>query len=161
MAADRVVLIGVGNEYRHDDGAAAAVLAELTARGVGADRVALCDGEPTRLIDLWDGAALAVVVDAVHAHPGEPGRIHRISARPDATEPEHPGCGSHGLGLGEAVALARVLGRLPGELVVIAVEGGDFTIGQGLGPEVARAVPRAAELVREVLAEHRIRHGRS
>ncbi|GGQ88348.1 hydrogenase maturation protease [Kitasatospora griseola] len=161
MTADQVVLIGVGNEYRHDDGAAAAVLAELTACGVEADRVALCDGEPTRLIDLWDGAALAVVVDAVHSHPGDPGRIHRIRTRGDATRPEHPGGGSHGLGLGEAVALARVLGRLPGELVVIAVEGGDFTIGQGLGPEVARAVPRAAELVREVLAEHRIRYGRS
>ncbi|MER5352152.1 hypothetical protein ABT093_17720 [Kitasatospora sp. NPDC002551] len=65
--------------------------------------------------------------------------------------------GTHGLGLGQGTALAAELGRLPGELVVVAVEGGDFTIGQGLGPAVAAAVPRAAEEVRAVLAAHRDR----
>ncbi|MFE0462453.1 hydrogenase maturation protease [Kitasatospora sp. NPDC058965] len=160
MAGDRIVLIGVGNEYRRDDGVALAVLGELTAAGVEADRIALCDGEPTRLIDLWDGAALAVVVDAVHAHPGRPGRVHRLRARADAPVPEGPGAGSHGLGLGEAVALARILDRLPEELLVVAVEGADFGIGQGLSPAVAAAVPRAADLVREALAAHRAGPGR-
>jgi hydrogenase maturation protease len=161
MAADRIVLIGVGNEYRHDDGVALAVLGELTAGGVEADRLALCDGEPTRLIDLWDGAALAVVVDAVHAHPGRPGRIHRFHARAEAPAAEGPGAGSHGLGLGEAVALARILDRLPDELLVIAVEGADFSIGEGLSPDVAEAVPRTADLVRESIAAHRARRGGS
>ncbi|MGH3405779.1 MAG: hypothetical protein ACRDRJ_25285, partial [Streptosporangiaceae bacterium] len=31
------------------------------------------DGEPTRLIEAWTGAALAVVVDAVRVQPPRPG----------------------------------------------------------------------------------------
>ncbi|WP_327063611.1 hydrogenase maturation protease [Kitasatospora purpeofusca] len=159
MAADRTALVGVGNEYRHDDdGAAAAVLAELIGGGIEVDRVALCDGEPTPLIELWMGADLAVVFDAVHGHLGEPGRIHQVAVGPgllDTPPDEAGGAGTHGLGLGHAVALASALGRLPAVLLIIAVEGAEFTVGQGLTPAVADAVPRAALLAREKLAAHR------
>jgi hydrogenase maturation protease len=66
------VVIGVGNEFRRDDGAGPAVIARL--RGLvppGVDLV-VTDGEPTRLIEAWTGAALAVVVDAVRAQPPRP-----------------------------------------------------------------------------------------
>lgn len=162
MARDRIVLIGVGNEYRHDDGAALAVLAELTAAGVEADRIALCDGEPTRLMELWEGADLAIVVDAVHGHPGHPGRIHQVAVYPDLPDgplDEAAAAGTHGLGLGHGIALASALGRLPDELLIIAVEGADFTLGQGLSPAVAAAVPHAADRVRDKLAAHRVRRG--
>ena len=38
----------------------------------------VCDGEPTRMIEAWACASLAVVVDAVLASPPVPGRLHRI-----------------------------------------------------------------------------------
>ncbi|GAA2250366.1 hypothetical protein GCM10010430_36450 [Kitasatospora cystarginea] len=156
-AEDRIVLIGVGDEYRHDDGAAVAVLAELAADRLPADRIALSDGEPSRLIELWEGAGLAVVVDAVHSHPAEPGRLHQVRVSPDdpgGAMAESHAADSHGLGLGEAVGLAAVLGRLPRELLIVAVEGADFTEGEGLSQDVAAAVPRAADLVRQAVAEH-------
>ena len=50
----------------------------------GVDLV-ITDGEPTRLIEAWTGAALAVVVDAVRAQPPHPGRVHRfVVDRPGA-----------------------------------------------------------------------------
>ena len=75
-----VVVIGVGNEFRRDDGAGPAVigqLRDLVPSGVG---LVITDGEPTRLIEAWTGAALAVVVDAVRAQPPHPGRVHRFVA---------------------------------------------------------------------------------
>ncbi|MHC5909065.1 hydrogenase maturation protease [Streptomyces sp. S6] len=154
-----VVVIGVGNEFRRDDGVAHAVVARLRERA-GEHRLppgtvlATCDGDPARLIGLWEGAALAVVVDAAHAHPGTPGRVHRIAldgnrlAPPSATS-------SHGLGLGEAVELARTLDRLPGHLVVYAVEGADGSFGTGLSPAVAAAVPLLAAAVEDEIAHYR------
>jgi hydrogenase maturation protease len=115
---------------------------------------ATCDGDPGRLIGLWQGAALAVVVDAAHAHPGTPGRVHRLEldagrlARPQTTS-------SHGLGLGEAVELAGVLGLLPDHLVVYAVEGADGSFGTGLSPAVAAAVDPLVAAVEDELARHR------
>ncbi|MFD0418699.1 hydrogenase maturation protease [Streptomyces sp. NPDC127108] len=154
-----IAVVGVGNEYRHDDGVGWAVVGRMRERAARrplppGTTLATCDGDPVRLISLWEGAGLAVVVDAAHTHPGAPGRVHRIEldaarlARPPATS-------SHGLGLGEAVELARVLGRLPGRLVVYAVEGGDSSLGTGLSSAVAEAVAPLAEAVEVELVRHR------
>ena len=160
MDDQRIVVIGVGNEYRHDDGAAVAVLAELAAEELAVDRLTLCDGEPTRLMELWEGADLAVVVDAVHSHPGEPGRVHRVEVDADhlLADPladEEAAAGTHGLGLGHAVALAAALERLPGKLLIVAVEGADFSIGEGLSPAVTDAVPPVVAEVRRAVEAHR------
>ncbi|MFI8454620.1 hydrogenase maturation protease [Kitasatospora sp. NPDC085464] len=153
----RVVVIGVGNEYRRDDGVAVAVVAELATAGPAVDRLALCDGEPTRLMELWDGADLAVVVDAVRLDPGEPGLIHLIAVDaghlPADSPADEAAAGTHGLGLGHGVALAAAVGKLPRELLIVAVEGRDFSIGEGLSRAVADAVPRlVAEVQRAVEA---------
>ncbi|MGW2374249.1 MULTISPECIES: hydrogenase maturation protease [Kitasatospora] len=160
MGNERIVVIGVGNEYRHDDGAAVSVLAQLAAEDLAVDRLTLCDGEPTRLMELWEDAGLAIVVDAVHGHPGEPGRIHSVTVDADhlladpLVDEESP-AGTHGLGLGHGVALAAALGRLPRELLIVAVEGADFSIGEGLSPAVTDAVPRAVSEVRRAVEAHR------
>ena len=72
------MVIGVGNEYRRDDGAGLAVVTSLRDRVPPGVELVLTDGEPTRLIEAWTGAALAVVVDAVRADPPRPGRMHRF-----------------------------------------------------------------------------------
>jgi Ni,Fe-hydrogenase maturation factor len=60
---------------------------------------------------------------------------------------------SHGLGLDEAVALAFALDRMPGRLIVHAVEAGDLAQGTGLSPAVATAVDAlAAAVMRDVAA---------
>lgn len=62
------------HEFRRDDGAGPAVIARLRALQPGDESLshvtlALSDGEPGRMIDLWEGARLAVVIDAVRACP--------------------------------------------------------------------------------------------
>jgi hydrogenase maturation protease len=105
------------------------------------------DGEPTGLIDAWDGADLAIVVDAVASH-GAPGRIHRLEV--DAVKELKPAAevSSHGPSPGAAVALARALDRLPGRLVLYGIEGKTFTPGLGLSAEVEASV---AELTKRIL----------
>ncbi len=61
---------------------------------------------------------------------------------------------THALGLGEAIELARALGRLPGRLLVYGVEGADFGTGEGLSPAVTAALgPLADELLRKARVE--------
>ncbi|WP_030664746.1 hydrogenase maturation protease [Streptomyces rimosus] len=162
--APRIAVIGVGNAFRHDDGIGPAVVHRLRERAL--DRplpssVALvdCDGESGRLMSVWEGAELAIVVDAAHAHPGLPGRVHRFDhegpyARPAATS-------SHGLGLGEAIELSDALGRLPGRLIVFAVEGADSSLGTGLSPAVAGVLDRLAATVEAEITLHRDARARS
>ena len=54
---------------------------------------------------------------------------------------------SHGLGLDDAVGLAVALNRMPGRLIVHAIEAADLGQGPGLTPPVAAAVAAAAAAV--------------
>ncbi len=47
------VVIGIGNEFRRDDGAGPAVIGQLRGRAPAGVRLVITDGEPTRLIDAW------------------------------------------------------------------------------------------------------------
>ncbi|MEZ5170359.1 MAG: hydrogenase maturation protease [Acidimicrobiia bacterium] len=145
-------LIGVGNDFRRDDGVGLRA-ADLAEERLGATvEVYALDGEPTRVIDAWDGAELAIVVDGVRSG-AEPGTIHRLVLEPGDPDRPDPEAGrqhdipedprarsSHAAGPGEAVALARALGRMPRKLLLYGVEGGDFGEGPGLSPAVERAL---------------------
>jgi hydrogenase maturation protease len=146
-----VVVIGLGDEFRRDDGAGPAVIDQLRELAPPGVALVVTDGEPTRLIEAWTGAALAVVVDAVRAEPPQPGTAHRFVL-------DRPGPGaawpasSHGFGLDDAIALALALDRMPGRLVVHAIEAADLTQGTGLTSAVAAAVDTVAAAILDDIA---------
>ncbi|NKY88510.1 hydrogenase maturation protease [Nocardia veterana] len=148
MTGRRAVVIGVGNEYRRDDAVGPVVVHRLERLGIPDVSVAVCDGEPTGLLDLWAGADLAVVVDAVLCEPSTPGRIWRTTI--EALRGRTYAASSHALGIPDAVPLGRILGRVPAELVVVAVEAEVVDLGVGLSDPVAAAVP---EVLAAVLTE--------
>ncbi len=145
----QAVVIGVGNEYRRDDGVGPAVLTELSSLDLGDVALVACDGEPTQLFDAWSDVPLAVVIDAVMCTPSSPGRVHRTTL---AGEIAVTAASTHGLGIPEAVRLGQALDRVPSRLVVLAVEAADIGFGVGLSDAVAAAVPSVVEAVRAELA---------
>jgi hydrogenase maturation protease len=153
--ARRAVLIGVGNSYRRDDGigpALAAVIGELDLPGVS---VVISDGEPSRLLDAWSEASLAVVVDATRCDGGVPGQIRCHDVTGDRVADGWTAGGSastHGLGIGEAIHLAKIMDQMPERLVVFAVEAADIGYGEHMSQAVSASLP---ELTEVVLAELR------
>jgi hydrogenase maturation protease len=151
----QTIVIGVGTELRGDDGFGAAVIEALRAYSgvVGRVRLAVCDGEPARMIDLWEGYRSALVIDAVRGGSERYGFLYRrevVAGGPDLGD--EPGGNTHGAGLGAAVRLGRVMDRLPGRLILYAVHGRDFRLGAPLSAPVAKAVPElAARIGGEVL----------
>jgi len=142
------VVIGVGNAYRGDD-AAGREVARLVQERVPDDLdVVVCELEPTRLIDAWDGAEAALVVDAVSSG-GEPGTVHRFDATGEALPSREFRSSTHALGIGETIELARAIGRLPGRIVVFGIEGETFGSGRELSAGAHSGVERAVELVLE------------
>jgi hydrogenase maturation protease len=147
-----VVVIGVGNEFRGDDGAGPEAVTRLHGRLPGDVRVVLTDGEPTSLLEAWTGAALAIVADAVAGGRAQAGELRRLVLGQTAgvaglTEGEAGLASSHGLGLETAIGLAAVLGRLPRVLIVHCVQGTDFSQRHGLSEPVAAAIGSLADAI--------------
>jgi hydrogenase maturation protease len=163
MSAAPVLVVGVGNRYRRDDGAGLAAAARL-AEAARAP-VALLDeiGDGTDLLDVWRDADTVIVLDAMHSGAA-PGTIRRLDAGTEDGAADvaamlgggRAGGSTHGLGVAEAVALARTLGRLPRRLVIIGIEGARFDAGLDLSPQVARGLDEAVRVgLEEVANVHR------
>lgn len=138
-----MLIVGVGNPDRGDDGVGAWVAERLAAQG----RPAIaCRGETTQLMDAWAGHDHVIVVDAMRSGVA-PGTLRRIDAH-DGPFPTQAFTGStHSFGLAEAIELARALGSLPPRLVVYGIEGARFDIGTSLSEPALQA---ARDLVEEL-----------
>ncbi|WP_327117495.1 hydrogenase maturation protease [Nocardia sp. NBC_01730] len=144
------VVIGLGNQYRGDDAVGPTVVSELQRYRLPNVELTLCDGEPVGLLEAWSGVDLAILVDAVLCEPSDPGRIW-LSTMDNLHGVTHS-ASSHTLGVPEALLLGRALDRIPGKLIVVAVEAANLDLGLGLSAPVAAAVPRVVETVLDELA---------
>jgi hydrogenase maturation protease len=150
------LVVGLGHPDRGDDGVGPAV-ARVVAAHLPPDartRVVV-HGDPTALLDLWEGHDHVVVVDAVVTGL-PPGTLHRVDL--GSTVPRRARrtgeAGTHGLGVVDVVELGRALHRVPARVVVVGVEAGCLDVGTGLTAPVAAAVDEAAAVVRaEVTAD--------
>lgn len=130
-----LLVIGVGNRWRRDDGVGPWVVDRLAAHGVAG--VAL-SGEGAQLMDAWRGAHRAVIVDASQSGAAA-GTVRRFEATETAVPTGLFHYSSHLFSVAEAIEMARILRRLPQRLTVYGIEGRDFSQGEGLSAEVAAA----------------------
>ncbi len=138
------LVIGIGNEYRRDDGAALEVVRRLRPSGV---RCLEESGEGAQLLERWKGADAVVLIDAVRSG-AEPGTIHRFDAAAQPLPAAQFRGSTHAFSLAQAIELSRVLGELPRRVVVFGIEGKNFESGAGLSPEVEGALDEVARRVR-------------
>lgn len=142
-----MLVIGIGNAFRRDDGAGIAVAEGLAGKAPPGVEVVAHHGEGAELMGLWRGRGRVVVVDAVSSGAA-PGTIHRFAAEREALPAELFCFSSHAFGLPQAVEMSRALGEMPGTLLVVGIEGSDFGYGQGMTPPVEAAV---GEIIADLL----------
>jgi len=141
-----VLVIGIGNQYRRDDAVGVIVARALRDQNLDDIEVLEMSGEGAALIEAFQNAERVIVIDAV-CSGATPGTIVRFEAHRQRIPTEFFRYSTHNFGLAEAIELARSLGKLPKELIVYGIEGRDFTVGEGLSPEVARATPEVLERI--------------
>ena len=152
-----VVLAGIGNEMRHDDGAGPVVVARAAqlAPGHAGGLFAALEtslSEPLALLGYWDGADVAIVVDAVRSG-AVPGTVTLTWFEEGAVTLRRAGRrrpSTHGLGVADVYCLAHELGLAPRRVALVGVEGQDFSHGEGLSEPVDCGADRAATLVLEL-----------
>lgn len=148
----RILVAGIGNIFLGDDGFGSEVVrnAEIPHDN---SRVRVIDYGikgmhlAYDLLEEWD---TLVLVDAV-PNRGHPGTLHVFQADCE-TDSDAAGLDGHSMDPAAVFASLRALGGSPPYTVVVGCEAGSVEEGIGLTEPVARAVPRAARAVEEIVA---------
>ncbi|MFQ5729165.1 MAG: hydrogenase maturation protease [Waddliaceae bacterium] len=131
-------LIGIGNEFRRDDGAGPFIIRELKKRSFSNAALFEHGGEGVDLLELWKGFDTVILFDAVSSGK-KPGKIFRIEIPPQ-TIPKDLYCYStHSFSVAEGIELAKTLNLLPKQVILYGIEGKTFEAGIGLSPEVQQS----------------------
>jgi len=141
--AARVLIIGVGNTYRADDGVGIAIARQLSRQILPEVKVIEEGGEGTALVEAWKGYDFVIVVDAIQSG-APPGSIRRFDVSDEKIPSEFFRHSTHAFGVSGAIELARTLNELPSRLIVYGIEGHSFSPGLELSPIVAKVVPSVA-----------------
>jgi hydrogenase maturation protease len=154
VPASKVLVVGLGNSDRGDDGVGPLV-ARMLAALLRSDAVILSLGDDVlSLVAEWNCFDAVICVDAA-APALVPGQIHRIDLAATDLPRYRSSASSHGLGLADAVALARSLNQALPQIVVYAIEGASFAAGAPMTPCVSAA---ARDVADRIVAEvHRLR----
>jgi hydrogenase maturation protease len=146
-----ILVLCLGNALRRDDAVSLRAADLLEADPPGGAVVRRTAASGLYLLDEMDGFDRVVVVDAVRTGRHPPGTVLSFRLE-DLRAPEGPS--PHSIGLPSALSRARAAGApVPSRIRVVAVEVLDTErVGEGLSPEVAGAVPAAAEAIRRAVA---------
>ena len=155
-----VLILGLGNPLRKDDGIGPRVIEELEARGLPEGVVTLDGGtgglDLLRVLEEWDDV---VVVDAADMDESTGGRAAGEFVRFNPMQVElsesRDGLSLHHAGLAEVLALARALDRPLPSIVIIGVQPRDIGWGEGLSEEVEAQLPALLDAVLQEAAIRR------
>ena len=144
----RILVAGVGNVLRRDDGFGPAVVSRLPPLPAGAEVIETGIGGIALLQELMAGCDGLVLVDAVD-RGGEPGTVYVIE--PEVARGEHV-ADVHLANPQRVLTMARALGCLPARVVIVGCQPADADeLGEQLSPPVARAVATAAAKVEQTV----------
>ena len=147
-----VRVIGVGTPCG-DDRAGLEIAARLGAAPPRGCEVVATERPGVELIDLLNRNGATIVLDAVRSGAAA-GRSSR--GRSWMVPAARLALSSHGIGIAEALALARALGQCPhGRLIGIEAAAGVMRAGDPLGAEVAAAIGAALQRVHAWIGRYR------
>jgi hydrogenase maturation protease len=140
------LLIGVGNEFRSDDGIGLAVAREIYEKLIPSVTVKLESGEGVALMEAWQGFQDVMIVDAVSSG-ATPGMLYKIDARKEKIPSKFFHYSTHAFSVAEAIELAKVTNTVPPKLTVYGIEGANFTAGITISPFVKAAAEKLCEQI--------------
>lgn len=156
----RVLVAGVGNIFLGDDGFGVEVAGRLagSAQPDGVEIVDFGIRGVHLAYQLLDGYDVLVLIDA--AQRGRPpGTVslldvdtaQLVDASAAVSSGQAPLVDAHGLEPGTILSMLSSLGGQVGKILVVACEPESVEEGIGLSPCVAASIPRAVELVHQVI----------
>lgn len=142
------VVVGIGNAYRSDDGAGWAVVDALQktySKNVAYKKLG---GDVAQLLDIFSKFSIVYLVDACCSDRES---WRRFDVSESDLFMKETLTSSHGFGVSQAIALAKNLDLMPKKIIIYAIFGKRFIMGDCMSSSVADAIPHVvAALIKEL-----------
>ena len=134
----RLVLAGIGNEFRSDDAAGIYTVQQIEKKSRGAAECRYFQEDILSLLPMLETGNTVIIVDAVMSG-SLPGTLHRFDLSREI--PDSPGIrfSGHSFSPLDAVRLAMAYIKIPEKLILFGIEGINFGHGTAMSPEVKKA----------------------
>ena len=149
----KIIIIGVGNSFRSDDGVGLLVAKELRKLELSGVSVVTEQRDGLKIMDHWSPGDHVVIVDAIFSGSDE-GTILRVDLM-HSRQPASAVQSTHSFDIAGAVRLSKVSGTLPASVILYGIEGKNFTMGTSPSEKVLAAGDRAVKLIAEEIQESR------
>lgn len=149
MNADKplVVVMGIGNPLRCDDGVGISAIRKLIEIGDGPGACYMDGGTSPDLPSMLEpNIKKLVIVDALQGGK-DPGYIYRLEIDESNIAEQVPGS-AHGLGVLNGLRMMKMLGTEPRKVVLVGIEPSDTSPGLSLSPLIASRLTSLIEAVK-------------
>ncbi len=145
-----ILVIGIGNVYRSDDGVGIVLARKLQELQLPHVEVIEQYGEGAQLIEAWRHRNAVLLVDAVSSG-STPGTIFRLDATREKIPVSFFNYSTHAFSVAESIELSRIMDELPQHCIVFGIEGSTFGYGETLSVEVMNVLEDAfKQIVHEI-----------
>ncbi len=143
---EKILVIGIGNEFRGDDAAGLLAAEKLREKNLDHLVIRFNNRDGSALLMLWEGFDNVILIDAVSSD-SEPGRIHHVDLLDSSFEEKLTRTSGHNFSIFETVKLAGYVDKVPSNLKLYGIESKNFTMGENPSEAVLTAVDRVVELL--------------
>ena len=149
----KVLILGIGNPLRSDDGIGIHVVEALREENLRED-VDIKEGlSGLDILGAIAGYERIIMIDAIKSG-GEPGTIYRLSVEDLHAQQTLHTFSTHDVDIPTMLKLGRDLypGKIPEDIVIIAVEAEDIeTFSEKCTPKVEKAIQEVVRLIKGLL----------
>ncbi|BBM88251.1 hydrogenase maturation protease [Candidatus Uabimicrobium amorphum] len=144
-----MLIVGIGNSYRGDDGIGPWIVQQLHKIDLPAHiKVKELCGDGAELMEMWRGHSKVIVVDAVQADC-DCGELFCIKAHEEQVPGDFFHYSTHAFSVAEAVELSKALQELPAEVNIYGIAGENFAMGGEISDAVRETANKVVELILE------------
>ena len=143
---NKILLIGIGNEFRSDDGIGLIIVRQLQNKQISSIVIKEASGEGAALMEAWKGYKSVIIADAVSSG-AKPGTIFIIDAGKELVPAKFFHYSTHAFSVAEAIELAREMKLLPPRFLVYGIEGANFSAGTTISQGVQDSVHQVVEQI--------------
>ena len=146
----KILILGIGNILYRDEGIGSHIIKELKKITLPSN-IEVVDGGVVSLDILLSLEKIdkLIIIDAIKLGK-TPGTIYKLKYKDLTPEIELKNLSLHQLNLLDALSLAKNIGMLPPEVLILGVEPQKVRMGLNLSPKVKEKIPH---LIEEILKE--------